>query len=60
MIGAWCLLVGTDLRGLVVGRRTYLGEMDKFAVRYRDAAGSPQERWFSESEVSFDGREVDA
>lgn len=59
MIGAWCHLVGTSLRGLVVGRRTYLGEMDRFAVRYLDAAGSPQERWLSAGEVSFDGREAE-
>lgn len=60
MIGAWCRLVGTSLRGLVVGRRTYIGEMDRLSVRYLDASGSPQERWFAYNEVSFQGDEVDA
>lgn len=59
MIGARCRIVGTDIDGLVVGRRTYLGEMDRFAVRYVDAGG-PQERWFQVGEISFDGKGVDA
>lgn len=58
MIGARCQIVGTEFDGLVVGRRTYLGEMDRFAVRYRDGAGL-QERWFQSSEISFEGREAE-
>ncbi|TIL91419.1 MAG: hypothetical protein E5Y73_17225 [Mesorhizobium sp.] len=58
MIGSRCFLVGTDIDGLVVGRRSYLGEMDRYAVRYLDGAGAPQERWFQAGEVSFEGREA--
>ena len=58
MIGARCRLVGTEFDGMVVGRRTYLGEMDRFAVRYCDNSG-PQERWLTGTEISFDGREVE-
>jgi hypothetical protein len=52
------MIVGTELDGVVVGRRTYLGELDRFAVRYRDGSG-PQERWFQSGEVSFEGREAE-
>jgi len=46
-------LVGTSIEGLVVGHRSYLGEMDRYAVRYCDNSG-PQERWFQVGEISFD------
>jgi hypothetical protein len=58
LIGARCRIAGTELDGVVVGVRTYLGELDRFAVRYRDGSG-PQERWFQSGEVSFDGREAE-
>jgi hypothetical protein len=58
LIGARCRIVGTELDGVVVGRRTYLGELDRFAVRYSDSSG-PQERWFQAGEVSFEGREAE-
>jgi len=59
MIGSRCRLTGTELDGFIVGKKEYLGEMGRFAVRYLDAAGSPQERWFTAGEISFDGPEVE-
>ncbi|RWN73148.1 MAG: hypothetical protein EOS01_26745 [Mesorhizobium sp.] len=59
MIGSRVRLTGTDIDGLVVGKRSYLGEMDRYAVRYLDGAGAPQERWFQAGEVSFEGREAE-
>lgn len=58
MIGSRCLIVGTGLEGLVVGRRTYIGEQDRYAVRYCDNSG-PQERWLQAGQISFDGREAE-
>ena len=58
MIGALCHLRGTELSGAVVGKRSYLGETDRYAVRYLDGSNSPQERWFTAAEISFDGPEV--
>lgn len=58
MIGARCRILLGDFDGNVVGRRSYLGEQDQFAVRYLDGAG-PQERWFKAHEISFDGREAE-
>lgn len=55
MIGAVCRIKGTALDGIVVGRRTYVCDLTRYAVRYMDAAGNPQERWFTASEISFDG-----
>lgn len=58
MIGARCIILGTDIDGAIVGHRSYLGEVDRYAVRYCDNSG-PQERWFQVGEISFDAREAD-
>ncbi|TIN83057.1 hypothetical protein [Mesorhizobium sp.] len=58
MIGARCRILLGDYDGNVVGKRSYLGEADRFAVRYLDSSG-PQERWFQAHEISFDGREAE-
>lgn len=59
MIGARCRIVGTSLDGMVVGVSKYVDRMDRFDVRYADASGNPQERRFTASEISFDGREAE-
>lgn len=59
MIGSHCQLIGTEFDGVVVGKRSYLGEMDRYAVRYRDDSG-PQERWLQAGEISFEGRSAAA
>lgn len=59
MIGARVRLVGTALDGMVVGKSSYIDRMDRFTVRYMDACGGPQEREFTASEISFDGREAE-
>ncbi|QKC99214.1 hypothetical protein [Mesorhizobium sp. NZP2298] len=58
MIGSRVRLVGTTLDGMLVGKSSYIDRMDRFTVRYMDAVGSPQEREFTASEISFDGREA--
>ncbi|TPM59007.1 hypothetical protein FJ959_09040 [Mesorhizobium sp. B2-2-4] len=58
MIGSRCRILLGDYDGNVVGKRTYLGEADRYAVRYLDGGG-PQERWFQAHEISFDGREAE-
>ncbi|MBZ9888089.1 hypothetical protein LB559_09070 [Mesorhizobium sp. BR1-1-3] len=46
-----------DVDGLVVGKLSYLGDQDKYIVRYLDDAG-PQERLYPVSMLNFDGREA--
>lgn len=58
MLGARCIILLGEYDGNVVGKREYLGERTRYAVRYLDDAG-PQERWFTAGEISFDGREVE-
>jgi len=58
MIGSRCLIVGTELEGLVVGKTSYVGRVDEYAVRYCDNGG-PQERWLQAGQISFDGREAE-
>jgi hypothetical protein len=58
MIGARCGIVGTGLHGMVVGVSRYVDRMDRFDVRYMDAAGNPQERRFTAGEISFDKAET--
>lgn len=57
MIGAHCIIKDCGLKALVVGKRSYLGEIDRYAVRYIDNAG-PQERWLQVNELSFDVAKV--
>lgn len=57
MIGARCRILGYTGEGLVVGIMTYLGDQNRYAVRYY--AAGPQERWFTAGEISFDGPEVE-
>lgn len=59
MIGSHVRLIGTTLDGIVVGKSSYIDRMDRYSVRYMDAAGSPQEREFTQGEISFDGREAE-
>ncbi|MBZ9973472.1 hypothetical protein LB521_27950 [Mesorhizobium sp. BR-1-1-8] len=47
-----------DVDGLVVGKLSYLGDQDKYIVRYLDEAG-PQERMYPVSMLNFDGREAE-
>lgn len=56
MIGARCTIVGTDIVGLVVGKTTYVGDQDRYAVRY--LAGGPQERWLTAGEITFDQKQT--
>ncbi|TPJ86924.1 MULTISPECIES: hypothetical protein [unclassified Mesorhizobium] len=58
MIGGRCRILLGEYDGNVVGKRTYIGEADRYAVRYLDDSG-PQERWFQAHEISFDGREAE-
>lgn len=58
MLGAPCRIVGTEFDGKVIGRQEYIGDQNRYAVRYCDFSG-PQERWFTAGEISFDGREVE-
>lgn len=60
MIGTRCKIRGTGLAGLIVGKRTYTGDADRYAVRYLDVAGNPHERWFTSGEISFDCSEAGA
>lgn len=58
MIGSRCNIHGVDLCGVIVGRLTYAGDADRFAVRYMDRNGNPQERWFTAGEITFNGGEA--
>lgn len=58
MIGQSCRLLGTVLRGVCFGRREYVGDSPRWAIRYLDADGNPQEREFPDNAVCFDGESV--
>ncbi|MBZ9659820.1 hypothetical protein LB523_12260 [Mesorhizobium sp. ESP-6-4] len=58
MIGSRCRIIMGDIDAIVVGKRTYLGDQDKYTVRYLDDGG-PQEREFPASMLSFEGREAE-
>lgn len=64
MIGSRCKILDTgagnpaaDFDGIVVGKLAYAGDQDRYAVRYF-ANGTPQERWFTAGEVSFNTSEA--
>jgi hypothetical protein len=59
MIGVRCRILLGDFAGDVVGKRSYLGEQDRYAVRYLDDSG-PQERWFTAGEITFTRHEAKA
>lgn len=58
MIGSRCRILLGEIEGNVVGHRTYIGEQDRWAVRYIDESG-PQERWFQSGELSFERRQAE-
>jgi len=55
MIGERCTIAGTELAGLIVGLRQYVGDQDRYAVRYFDMQHNPQERWFRADQLRFGG-----
>lgn len=59
MIGKTCKIIGTDLEGVCVGSRYYVGDQNRYSVRFL-ANGVPQEREFTAGEVSFSGRNTSA
>jgi hypothetical protein len=48
----------TELVGVVVGKRVYIGRLDEFDVRYLDHCGNPQNAVFQSTEISFTRRNV--
>lgn len=56
-LGATCGIRGTELTGVVVGARRYVGDQDRYSVRYM-AHGVPYEREFTAGELSFAGSNV--
>lgn len=57
MIGGKCTIRGTGIVGLVVGQRLYVGDAARYTVRFF-AGGCPQEREFTEAELSFGEQET--
>ncbi|MER9911663.1 hypothetical protein NKJ71_13620 [Mesorhizobium sp. M0050] len=55
MIGKSCTIIGTSIEGIVAGRRQYVGDQDRYSVRFF-VGGVPYEREFTSGEVSFAGR----
>lgn len=58
MIGRTCKIIGTDLDGVCVGSRYYVGDQNRYSVRFL-ANGVPQEREFTAGEVSFAGHHAE-
>lgn len=52
-----CTLVGTDIPGLVVGKQSYVGDQDRYAVRFV-ASDVPFERWLTACEIEFNQSNV--
>lgn len=58
MIGKVCKIIGTDLDAVCVGTRQYIGDQDRYSVRFL-VSGVPHEREFTAGEVSFASREAE-
>lgn len=57
MIGAMCKVRGTDIKALCVGKRQYVGDVDRFMVRFLHD-GVPHEREFTRDELEFNAAQV--